>query len=279
MDIQNLFTRYGAFTRVRLSKNQKIRFLTTLFGDFKALGFSTGKIYKTNYKQNLSVISLIGNVQKSEFLYVTYYDTPVKNFSNTSYEPFNESQLKNRTRRNYLIPMISVSVLFLTYVAAILVPILQKGIQHINQLVLILISFLLMLFLAKIVQYGGIPSRNTLERNTSSIVTLLNFAGSLNKMQKEKVSFAFIDYGTVNYLGYHVLKELMGNSKCKVVFLDNIVTDEAVVEGKKNKWLDDNFNKPTYIFCLSTAKGNVSPLVEAVNNTTEDLLELFNERK
>lgn len=279
MDIQNLFTRYGAFARVRLSKNQKIRFLTTLFGDFKALGFSTGKIYKTNYKQKLSVIGLIGNVKKSEFLYVTYYDTPVKNFSNTSYEPFNESQLKDRTRRNYLIPMVSVSVLFVTYVAAILVPILQKGIQHINQLVLILISFLLMLFLAKIVQYGGIPSRNTLERNTSSIVTLLNFAGSLNKVQKEKVSFAFIDYGTVNYLGYHVLKELVGNSKCKVVFLDNIVTDEAVVEGEKNQWLDDNFNKPTYIFCPPTTKGTASPLVEAVNNTTEDLLELFNERK
>lgn len=67
MDIKNLFTRYGAFSSVRLSKNQKNRFLTTLFGDFKAFGFSTGKIYKTNYKQKLSIIGLIGNVKKVNF--------------------------------------------------------------------------------------------------------------------------------------------------------------------------------------------------------------------
>lgn len=210
---------------------------------------------------------------------MTYYDTPVRNFSSTTYEPFDESQLKARTRRNYLIPMVSFSIIFVSYVVGILVPILQKGIQHIEQIILILISVLMMLFLAKIVQYGGIPSRDTLERNTSSIITLLNFAGSLNKGQKEKVSFAFVDYGTVNYLGYHILKELMGNSKCKVVFLDSITTDETVVERKKNKWLDDNFNKPAYIFGQPTAKENHSPLVEAVEKTTENLLELFNERK
>lgn len=210
---------------------------------------------------------------------MTYYDTPVRNFSSTTYEPFDESQLKARTRRNYLIPMVSFSIIFISYVIGILVPILQKGIQHIEQIILILISVLMMLILAKIVQYGGIPSRDTLERNTSSIITLLNFAGSLNKGQKEQVSFAFVDYGTVNYLGYHILKELMGNSKCKVVFLDSITTDETVVERKKNKWLDDNFNKPAYIFGQPTAKENHSPLVEAVEKTTENLLELFNERK
>ncbi|MDT2485068.1 hypothetical protein [Enterococcus avium] len=279
MDIKNLFTRYGAFARVRLSKNQKIRFLTTLLSDFKDVGFSVGKIYKTNYKQKLSIIGLIGNVKKSDFLYVTYYDTPVKNFSNTSYVPFDEKQLKARTKRNYLIPMVGLSIIFVAYIVGILVPILQKGIQNIGEIVLIFISFLIMLFLAKIVQYGGIPSRDTLERNTSSVITLLNFAGSLNKLQKGKISFAFVDYGTVNYLGYHILKELIGNSNCKVVFLDNITTDEKVVEGKKNQWLDTSFNKPTYIFGQPTAKGNTPLLVEGVEKSTEILLEYFNERK
>lgn len=276
MDINNLYTRYGAFNRVRVTKNQKIRFLTTLLTEFNEVGIQ-GKLYKTNYKQKMSIIGLIGDIHHSEYIYVTYYDTPVKNFIQSEYLPFNESQLKKRTKWNYLIPMFFSSVFFIIYILKILVPILQKGIQNIWELLAVLFSFPIMLFLAKVVKYGGIPSHDTLERNTSSVVTLVNFAKSLTRNQKSKVSFAFVDFGTTNYFGYHILKEILENSSCKVILLDNL-SSKIIIEENKNSWLDRNFNNPLYIHGKAAGRKSDGNLVEGVEKTTNYLIKSLNQQ-
>lgn len=276
MDIKSLFTKYGAFARVRVSKNQKIRFLTTLLAEFRELGFKQGDMYKMDYKKKLSVIGTVGDILHSDYLCVTYYDTPVKNFVRTEYLPFDQEQLKVRTRWNYLIPMFLISIFFLIYTVKILVPTLQKGIKDIPGIIALVIVFLVMMILVKISQYGGIPSRDVFKTNTSSVITLINLAENLTAEQRKKVSFAFVDFGTMNYIGYHVLKEILGNKKCKIIFLDNISEGDLVLVEKKNSWLDNRFNNPMYIYSRSMNTVNNQNVIKGIEDATRNLLKLIN---
>lgn len=279
IDIKSLFTKYGAFSRVRVSKNQKIRFLSTLMDEFKVLGFDKCKLYKTQYKQKTSYIGTAGDLNDSEYLFVTYYDTPVKRFNRQAYHPFADEQIEKEAKLNYLVPALVLVLTITIYIWKLLLPVLQRGLFNWHTVLAVLGAIILMLLLGRIVTYSGIPNRENLARNTSSVVGLIDLAEKLTRNQKTRVAFAFVDSGSINYFGYNVLKELLGSSQPKVLLFDSVSEADLRVEKHKSKQLDELFEDPLYVYGINDSEGPSSDLVNGVETFTRTLLHRLKEKK
>ncbi len=248
MDIKDLYVRYGALNAKRVSKNQKIRFLSTLATDFKNLGFEKSKIYKKKYKQKESYISVIGDLDKSKYLISTYYDTPSISFIGDIYEPFNDDKLKKLSKINYLIPIIVSIFLFVMYVYYLLTPTINDNLFTFKDILVLIGVFILMSIIVRIANYSGIPKKNNLVRNTSSILAMYKIAEKLNDYDRKKVAFAFVDFGTVDYFGYEILKGLISDHKHEVILLDSVGAGNIKISNDKSEVLKNDFIDPLFVY-------------------------------
>jgi len=247
--IDDLLVTFGARYNKRSSKNQKIRFLTVLMQNFEELGFRQTEIFKQKFQKKTSYISLVGDLDKADHLFITHYDTPVYDFTRSEYEPFNDDQLSKRNTVNYIVPMLlTIAVLFLVAYFG-LIPNFQDNQFTFMDILMFLIVILLVIFMTQIAKSSGLSKRENLIRNTSSVVAMLEFAKKLPKNKKKKVAFAFVDHGSTDNLGYYFLKEYLTDNHFKTTtILDSVGSGNIEQSKTKSEILSSYFEDVQFVY-------------------------------
>lgn len=221
---KDFFTNYAIFLGRRFYSKEKLKFLALAQKEFE----------NANYPVNItqSEESIIGeklfyrnlyagDFKKAKVVFATYYDTPKKSILPVKSVAFNSSVSKNNAIDTLILP-VTIIVLTLLFFYFLLMPALAVKGFFSSAGVLTLVLLLFALMITRKYRFG-IPKRNNIIRNSSSIVSLLLYA-SQNRNQKS-VAFAFIDSGTTNEYGLVMLEDYLKDSKAKVVMLDSVGTN------------------------------------------------------
>lgn len=262
MEIKDIYLKYGVLNSITVSRKQRIRYLTSLKSDFEDLGYKNMKIVRTKIKRKETIMGLVGDIKKSDYLFITHYDTPLVSFTGQSHDPFNDKQLEKNSKVNYLVPMIALTVILLSFAILVLIPSLSNGVFSFLDLVWVAVALFIMLMLTRVTQYSGVPKRYNLIRNNSSVVSLLNLARTLTLKERNKVAFAFVDYGCTDYFGHMVLSEFLENDKQKTVILDSVGNNHIEISTDKSNMLRNKFNNTTFIYGSESDEEIVSSLEE-----------------
>lgn len=239
---------FGVANNLRITQNQKIRYLTLLEHFFEQQGYSTIQILKYKFARKKSFIGIVGNLEQADIILATHYDTPVLNLPR-DYHPFDEEKQKKDNSNTYIVTMISFLVMLLLFSYFIVIPVYRDGQVTAMDFVAGVLCLFLLFIVVKISRYGGIPRLGNLIRNTSSVVTLLSFAKTLSKKERQRVAFAFVDYGCEDYLGYYALSSRIDRKKQqKVILLDCVGWGNLSLEKKTNGLLSSYFNQVTCVY-------------------------------
>ncbi|MGM0168020.1 hypothetical protein IGI39_003032 [Enterococcus sp. AZ135] len=247
--IKELFMTFGIVNNVRITKNQKLRYLTIIKQYFENIGFEKIDILKYKVIKKKSYFSVIGDIEKADYIVSTYYDTPVFNLLRQTYEPFNEDRRKSQNSMNYILSMILITTIMLLVTIFIVLPIFQDGVFGFKDILASLISISLLALIIKFSRVGGFPTFGNLIRNTSSVVAILKFASLLGPKEQKKIAFAFVDYGCEDYLGYYALsKELVKKRNQKVIFLDCVGAGNLCQSNTKSEILTSYFENSLFVY-------------------------------
>lgn len=247
--INDLIMTFGIVNNLRITKNQKIRYLTIIQQYFENIGFDKMDILKYKVIKKKSYFSIIGDIEKADYVISTYYDTPTFNLLRQTYEPFDDDKRKRQNSMNYVVSMILITSIMLVLTLFLILPIYQDGIFGFKDVLASLVSVSILLLIIKFSRAGGFPAFGNIIRNTSSVVAMLKFASSLSLKEREKVAFAFVDYGCEDYLGYYALsKKLVKKKNQKIIFLDCIGAGNLHQSKVKSEILKSYFEHPLFIY-------------------------------
>lgn len=247
--IKELFMTFGIVNNVRITKNQKLRYLTIIKQYFENIGFEKIDILKYKVIKKKSHFSVIGDIEKADYIVSTYYDTPVFNLLRQTYEPFNDDRRKSQNSMNYILSMILITTIMLLATFFIILPIYQDGVFGLKDILASLMSISLLALIIKFSRVGGFPTFGNLIRNTSSVVAILKFASLLSPKEQKRVAFAFVDYGCEDYLGYYALsKELVQKRNQKIIFLDCVGAGNLSQSNTKSEILTSYFEHSLFVY-------------------------------
>lgn len=191
--------RYQAFYRIRRTKKQKQRFLSSLAMDISQVRKDIQVIeYKQNKRYVLSNL-YVGDIETADKIICTYYDTPQKGLGAYYFQ--------NREKQKKSV----ISFILLSSLAALIIGALLTVLYMANSPDLFSFSSTVTIFV--IAGYGiyfylfskiaqGLSSRKNLIRNTSSIVSILMLIKGLTS---SKIAFAFLDEGCHGDVGLEIL--------------------------------------------------------------------------
>ena len=240
---------FGVVNNLRITKNQKIRYLTILKQFFESLGYEKIDILKSKIVKKTSFFTIIGDSEEAEFIVATYYDTPVMSILRKRYEPFNDEMRKKQNSTNYILSMIFLGMVLFLFNYFVALPVYQNGSFGVRTVIVGFLSLLLLTLIIKLSRMGGFPSFGNLIRNTSSVVAMLKFANSLSPKERKKVAFVFVDYGCEDYLGYYALSTSLNQSrKQKLIFLDCVGAGNIQKSKTKSSVLTAYFDHPLFVF-------------------------------
>lgn len=247
--IKELFMTFGIVNNVRITKNQKLRYLTIIKKYFENIGFEKNEILKYKVIKKKSYFSVIGDIEQADYIVTTYYDTPVFNLLRQTYEPFNDDRRKSQNSMNYILSMILLTTIMLLVTYFIVLPIFQDGVFGFKDILASLVSISLLALIIKFSRAGGFPTLGNLIRNTSSVVAILKFASLLSSKEQKKIAFAFVDYGCEDSLGYYALsKELVNKRNQKIIFLDCIGSGNLSQSNTKSEILTSYFGHSLFVY-------------------------------
>lgn len=247
--IKELFMTFGIVNNVRITKNQKLRYLTIIKKYFENIGFEKIDILKYKVIKKKSYFSVIGDIEKADYIVSTYYDTPVFSLLRQTYEPFNDDSRKSQNSINYILSMILITIIMLLATFFIILPIFQDGVFGFKDILASLISISLLALIIKFSRVGGFPKVGNLIRNTSSVVAILKFARLLSPNEQKRIAFAFVDYGCEDYLGYYALsKELEKKRNQKIIFLDCVGAGNLSQSNTKSEILTSYFKHSLFVY-------------------------------
>lgn len=216
METKELMMRYGLVAGTRFRRSQKLAFLLGITRDFENLGYRT-EAKETEDGKHPNVNLYIGELKRANMVVETYYDTPPGSFGLLSYRYFN---LKNRKRAAGLSVALPMSILLVAgavYFAAQREPwflptggIRAAGLLHMLVMLLLLRSLY--------VFRQGYGARNSLVRNTSSVIALYRFA---ERKKHEGTALVLTDNGCRANTGARILKEQCRAGQ-RVVHLDSV---------------------------------------------------------
>ncbi|WP_313466770.1 hypothetical protein, partial [Carnobacterium sp.] len=196
----------------------KRRFLSALGTDISEIRDDIQVIEYNRHKKYASRNVYIGDIEKANQIICTYYDTPPKSFG--SYILFNRKEQGKRTTAFILISSILMilagifgTLFFMQYVSD------PFDLTSFRTVFVVLAYGMYFFLLGKITK--GLSNRNTLIRNTSSVLALLTI---ISEIKDEKTAFAFIDEGSFGESGLEAMNTSHRNKK-KIFFLDSIGAD------------------------------------------------------
>ncbi|MDH6364936.1 hypothetical protein M2139_001937 [Enterococcus sp. PF1-24] len=207
--------RYQYIYAIRRSDKSKQRFLSAIIKDILEYRDDIQVIAFNEQKKTASRNIYVGNIEQADRIICTYYDTPPKNFG--PYNLFNSKEQGKKTLLFILTTTILMILLGLLGTFAYM-----KNVSSAFDLS----SFTTWLFIGLFAGYffllgkvsQGLSNRQTLIRNTSSILTLLLL---LKDKQNPKTAFAFIDEGSYGEQGLAVLKSSC-KKQAKIFCLDSV---------------------------------------------------------
>ncbi|MBU5343398.1 hypothetical protein [Caldifermentibacillus hisashii] len=225
--LKDWYIRYHLVFGKRYTIRQKKRFLKSLSADIlpfrqdiKLDTFKLNEKDKNEY-QNLYV----GNIKKADTIICTYYDTPAVRCS--PYHFFDIEHRKKSLTTFILFSSILYIIIGFLFTLLVAIPIFQtKEIGSIWFILCILFYIVYFYFLNKVTR--GLPKRNNLIQNTSSILLLLNCIASFHS---KRLAFALVDAGCTNDVG---LEKLMNESDAKVYMLDSIGSEKPLYQVMPN---------------------------------------------
>lgn len=226
--------RYQYIYAKRQSDKSKNKFIGALLTDLFDLGVTPTIIEFDRQKNRASRNIYIGDLSHSKRVICTYYDTPQKFFGD--YVLFDRDTQSRRTIL-YLI-VTSVILLLIGFFSLLylinnqfLVFNFQNPRAYLGFLV-ILIFFVVLGRVSK-----GLPNRQNLIRNTSTLLLMLSM---IEKNNDEQTAFAFIDEGSLGEQGLKVLQSSVSKNTL-IFFLDSIGANTALnFKGEKSEKFSDN---------------------------------------
>ncbi len=221
--LQDWYLRYGFILDRRFTGKQKEKFIRSLITDVTSIhmNLKTDQ-FRLSEKGEENTNIYVGNVEKADQIICTYFDTPSLHLG--GYHFFDKSINKRNTLTvNFTLSVIwlILGVLLTMYVA---IPIFNTyGLTDIRPIFLIVVFIFYFILLNKFSR--GIAKRKNLVRNSSSILSLLDFMDNNRNGKKNKIAYAFLDSGVTNDQGLDRLKEI---SKGKILFLDSIGSENGL---------------------------------------------------
>lgn len=212
------FFRYQYIYRVRRTDKQKKRFISALATDIAKVRQDIKVIEHKQNKKNDFKNVYVGDIETADQIICTYYDTPPQSFG-----PY---YLFDRKRQSKAITkFILVSSLFTLLVGALLTLFYMENSHNTFDFtsfstVLVMVCYGIYFYLLSKVA-KGLSNRNTLVRNTSSILTLLTL---IDEVKSKKIAFAFVDEGCFGEAGLEAVKETC-KASAKIYWLDCVGAD------------------------------------------------------
>jgi len=206
--LEGLLIRYGVFMHRRFYDREKRRFLVALAQEFESYGYETQIKMKKHGAFKIRNL-YVGNPQSAKTIFTTYYDTPSFSGSSTI-KILDKTPNKSGVALASAIPLALIMIVGVAFIQYIGLPNWSENFWSGASMLSILFS--LLLFGLLMYFRRGIGVRRNVVRNTSSVLAMIEAARSLDESKREKIAFAFTDYGCVNHFG-EKLAELDANDK------------------------------------------------------------------
>lgn len=224
-NFKDLFTNYAVFLGRRFYPKDKLKFLALAQKEFEEAGYPVNitqadekVLGDTIYYRNLYA----GDFSKAKVVLVSYYDTPRMNIVSEQPIAFDSAASKFSGLNMLLLPVITMMLTLLIFYILLMPGLSINGFLSMSGLLTTLL-FIAALMITRKYRFG-IPKRNNIVRNSSSIVVMLLYASrkKLNKTRNKDVAFAMIDSGTTNNYGEVMLEDYLKDRKLKVIMLDSV---------------------------------------------------------
>ncbi|MGX7109486.1 hypothetical protein [Facklamia miroungae] len=251
--------RYQYIYKIRKNIKSKERFITALVADIMDMRNDLQVIeYGESKKERLKNI-YVGDIEQADRIICAHYDTPVKTLS--SYIFFDKKRAKNKTSIFILISSI-LMVLFGLGLTLVYKEIALNQFQllSLSTLLIAVIYAFYFYFLNKISR--GIPERNNLIRNTSSILTLLAL---IKEIKDDKTAFVFYDRGVYGTVGLQLVEQ--ANAKnASIYVLDSIGSDASLYligkdftkqQAEQSGMIYEMNNKFNYNYLISARRAEI----------------------
>ena len=230
--IQDWLVRYGYILRKRNTDKRKEKFLKALILDISTIREDISVIdFQSSEYEAKNVY--IGDLKKASTVVVTYYDTPLTSFG--SYHLFDfEDQRKKTINKIIMQTMIVLIIGVVTIGLLISNNLFIFDFKNVKTYIIILFFLAYFLILGKISK--GVGEKNTLIRNTSSLILMLSM---ISMKELDNVAYAFVDDGTFGLSGLRSVEEQVGN-KTKIIYLDSVGSPANVRVIKNDKSFSNN---------------------------------------
>lgn len=224
MKYEDWIIRYGAITRKRFSKNQKLKFLTGISQEFSDMGYMVD-VKEAKVGQDTNYNLYVGDISKANHIVSVYYDTPPSTYGILPYKLFDEKNRRLSLFISSFLPMFMLMVIGTLFILKLATPTWSDA--SFGVLDIIYTLFLLGIFAIMYHVRGGVGSQTNFVRNTSSLIALLVFASSLSPNQRKKIAFVLTDHGCTNCIGDKLLTQGR-NKKSTIVHLDCIGNTNSI---------------------------------------------------
>ena len=215
--LQDWYLRYGFILDMRSTGKQKEKFIRPLLTDLKSIQMEpkTDQFRLSDKGAEYTNI-YVGTIENAKQIICTYYDTPSLHLG--GYRFFD----KDKNRKNTLIVTFLLAIVWLILgillTVFIAIPLFETyGVADIRTIGLVLIFFVYFFLLNKFAR--GMTKRKNIVRNSSSILSMLDFMENNRKRKINQVAYAFLDSGVTNEQGLEHLKDI---SSGKILHLDAV---------------------------------------------------------
>ncbi len=212
--MEELLVRYGIFFGKRNTLKQKQKFLIAITKEFEKIGYQT-KFANDEKKGNSRTVDyFIGDIGKADTIICANFDTPNKVlWPNYHYYPLNgEKTFKSYWLATLLPSFLSMIVALVLMYIIISNETLGGDFRPVLIFVSILVAFLLSTVISK-----GLINKYNINRNTASIMAILETAKRVK--DNKKVAFILIDKGCSDNKGAQLIKRALPTTMDKKLFI------------------------------------------------------------
>ena len=228
--MEDLLVKYGIALGRRFSQKQKKEFLVSISQEFTQLGYPIKFANDDKKGSRHSTNLFIGNIADAKTIIFTHYDTGSHIlWPNFKYYPLHGEKSMKNWRNATLIPP-----LVLTLIAVAVIIVLMNTIALNGQTRQILLTGLVFFGLLGISYLStGFGNRYNLNKNTASVLALLEIAKKISAEDRERIAFMLLDHGNGDNMGAQMIRLALPTTYDKrlFVFLDCIGRGDNVKIG------------------------------------------------
>ena len=173
---------------IRFGGRRKQRFLKELDPIFEEAGYPSHTLEKRGFRGKTR--NQIYAFEKTAKLYIAVpYDTPERLFWHKSeYYPLDGNRSLNKNMLATYVPALLFYALILLFVMLVTPQVDDLILQVIANLAVLGATLLLMWLL-----FHGVANRHNANRNSSAVITAVDFMRTLDREQKRRIGFVFVD--------------------------------------------------------------------------------------